>query len=253
MKKMKLAVAFAALVSVFGFSSCLNDSGSSDYPDYQAAVTVTGDEILGFRLYADNGSILIPTSQSVSQLPGLKNVKRLVIAFDLAGELAGTTPTLEPNKTYNVALSTQYYSVIPTSTVIDTYQNEAADTLMKNQDPIVSMEGLSAFKGYATTSMTVPYNQSKLFYMNAGYDSETDVDTSTGTLTLTVYYDSNSENAYSTGSSLFSFKLPEVEYGKFSADSINLVLQAKTTSSGDSFTTVKCRMAKSDLFPPRGY
>lgn len=89
--------------------------------------------------------------------------------------------------------------------------------------------------------------------MNAGYDSDQDIDPSTNTLTLTVYYDSNVENAYESGTSFFSFKLPEEEYGQFTADSINLVLKAKTTSSGDNFEEVKCRMAKSDLFPPRGY
>lgn len=252
MKKMKLAVVFAALVSVFGFSSCLNSDGGSNMPTFQAAVTVTGDEILGYRLYADNGSILIPTSQSAAQLPGLKNVKRAILAFDLVGE--EQVSTLEPNKSYNVVLSASYNSPIPTSTVIDTYQNEPADTLMKNQDAISSITGLYAVNGYATTTIAIPYNQSKMFYMNAGYNSNEDVDVSTNTLTLTVYYDANSDNAYATGSSLFSFRLPEAEYSRFSStDSINLVLKAKTTASGDKLEEVKCRMATSDFFAPRGY
>lgn len=251
MKKMKLAVAFAALVSVFGFSSCLNSDGNSNYPDFQATVTVTGDELMGYRLYADNGSILIPTSQSAAQLPGLKKIKRALVAFNIAGE--EKVSTLEPNKSYNVILDPQYSGSIPTSTVIDTYQNEPADTLMKNQDPITSIQGLYAVNGYATTTMTIPYNRSNLFYMNAGYDSSKDVDPSTNTLTLTIYYDNNSQNAYDSGSSPFSFKLPESEYGQFTADSINLVLKAKTANSGNDFEEVKCRMAKTDLFPPRGY
>lgn len=251
MKKMKLAVVFAALVSVFGFSSCLNSDGGNSGPDfYPVMATVTGDELLGYRLYADFGAVLIPTQQSASQL-SLKNVQRVIVGFSLP-ETEKVTK-LEPGKTYNVILDPYYCGRIPTSTVIDTYMNEPADTLIKNQDAINSIEGLQAIKGYATTYMNIPYSQSKMFYMNAGYDSNKDVDPSTNTLTLTVYYNSNVENAYSSGSSYFSFKLPESEYSQFTADSINLVLRAKTTSTGDSFEEVKCRMAKSDLFAPRGY
>ena len=42
MKKMKLAVFFAALVSVLSFSSCLDTNSESAY-DGIALVTVTGD------------------------------------------------------------------------------------------------------------------------------------------------------------------------------------------------------------------
>ena len=207
MKKMKLAVVFAALVSVFGFSSCLNDSGGASGPDFcNVFVTVTGDELLGYKFYADFGSVLIPTSQSAAQL-SLKNVKRAIVAFSLPE--AEKVSQLEAGKTYNVILDPMYCLQIPTSTAIDTYMNEPADTLFKNQDPITSIQGLSAVKGYATTSMTIPYSRSKRFYMNAGYDSDQDIDPSTNTLTLTVYYDSNVENAYESGTSFFSFKLPE--------------------------------------------
>lgn len=250
MKKMKLAVVFAALVSVVGFSSCLNSDGNSG-PAFASFVTVTGDDLLGYKLYSDVGYTMVPTSQSVSQLPWLKNTKRALVWFDIAAE---ENPTqLEPNKNYNVVLSNTGSFPLFTNTVIDTYQNEPADTLQANQDPITSIQGLWAVKGYCNATIGVQYDPSKRWYMNAGYDSSEDVDPSTNTLTLTVYYDSNAENAYDSGSSYFSFKLPESEYGQFTADSINLVLRAKTTNSGDSFEEVKCRMAKSDLFAPRGY
>lgn len=249
---MKLAVVFAAFVSVLSFSSCLNSDGDSNYPNFQAVVTVTGDEILGYRLYADYGPVLIPTSQSVAQLPGLKNIKRAIVAFDVVGEENVTS--LDPKKSYNVVLNAAFCAGIPTSTIIDTYENEAAtDTLFKNQDPIVSFEGLYALKGYANVTMTIPYDRTKMFYMNVGYDSDKDVDASKNTLSLTVYYDNNTSNTYEQGRSVFSFKLPEEEYGKFTNDSIDVVLKAKTTSSGEELQELKCKMAKSDLFAPRGY
>lgn len=252
MKKMKLAVMFAALVSALTFSSCLNGDGGPSGPAFgNVLVTVTGDELLGYKLYSDYGPILIPTSQSVAQLPGLKKIKRAIVAFDLVGDQ--DISVLEPGKSYNVVLNPNYCGGIPTSTVIDTYQNEAADTLFKNQDPISSFEGLYAVNGYANVSISVPYDRTKMFYMNAGYDSDLDVNSSTNTLSLTVYYDNNSSNAYEIGNSIFSFKLPAQEYGKFEGDSINLILKAKTTSSGDKVEELKCRIHKSELFPPRDY
>lgn len=45
---MKLAVFFAALVSVLSFSSCLDTNSESAY-DGIALVTVTGDEFIGYN------------------------------------------------------------------------------------------------------------------------------------------------------------------------------------------------------------
>ena len=66
MKKMKLAVFFAALVSVLSFSSCLDTNSESAY-DGIVLVTVTGDEFLGYKLYADGGGILVPTAANMKQ------------------------------------------------------------------------------------------------------------------------------------------------------------------------------------------
>ena len=49
MKKMKLAVFFAALVSVLTFSSCL-DSNGDGRQEMRANVTVVGDELIGYKL-----------------------------------------------------------------------------------------------------------------------------------------------------------------------------------------------------------
>lgn len=66
MKKMKLAVVFAALVSVFGFSSCLNSddngNGGWDYADY---VTVVQGYLGNTVLKTDGGLTLTPLNSSI--------------------------------------------------------------------------------------------------------------------------------------------------------------------------------------------
>ena len=252
MKKMKFAVCLSALAVVLGFSSCLN-SDDSDYPDYQSSVTVTGDEMLGYKFYADNGSILVPTSQSAMQAPGLKKVKRAVIAFDLADSNSGQK--LEPNKQYTIVLHPNYSQGIPTFNVINRYNNAAADTLVQNQDPIQDMSGLFVKNGYATLGVTFQISPTGPFYMNVGYESDKDVDVEGKTLTLHLYYDKKSPNAYQTVSSLFSFRMPESEMHKFSSasnDSINVVLKTKASDYGASADKeLKCKMAVRDFMVPR--
>ena len=127
MKKTKLAVLFAALVSVLGFTSCLESEGSSNYPTFQAAVTITGDKLLGYTFYCDAGENikLQPTTESVANL-NLDGVKRAVIGFDLADDYTGVTQ-LQPNTTYTVIVnSLPYYTYgIPTYTmVVDTLSSQ---------------------------------------------------------------------------------------------------------------------------------
>ena len=68
---LKLSTLLIALASVFTFSSCLNSDDDTNNPAYYSYVTIAGDSAFGYTFYADNGSILIPTSTSVEQvLPG---------------------------------------------------------------------------------------------------------------------------------------------------------------------------------------
>lgn len=88
--------------------------------------------------------------------------------------------------------------------------------------------------------------------MNMAYSSDVDVDAANNTLNLTLYYDNNAENAYTQASDvLYSFQLPSEVYGTFSSDSIKLVVKADGSSSQELKKEVK--IAKSSLFPPRGY
>lgn len=62
---MKLAVVFAALVSVFGFSSCLDSDGGGSSWDYADYVTVTQGYLGGTVLKTDGGLTLTPLSSSM--------------------------------------------------------------------------------------------------------------------------------------------------------------------------------------------
>ncbi|WP_178795973.1 NigD1/NigD2 family lipoprotein [Bacteroidaceae bacterium] len=251
MKKMKLAVVFAALVSVFGFSSCL-DSGESGPSTKSWLVTVTGDRYTGFQFYADNGGILVPTSTSVSSVgENLEKVKRILLYYSFVNE---ETIPANPTETTKYDITFQGATAIDTKNVINLYQNENADTLITNKDAIGSFNIVSAYKGYITVGATFNYSgdAKKMPYMNMAYSSDVDVDAANNTLNLTLYYDNNAENAYTQASDvLYSFQLPSEVYGTFSSDSIKLVVKADGSSSQELKKEVK--IAKSSLFPPRGY
>lgn len=81
MKKMKLAVAFAALVSVFGFSSCLNDSDNGD-AQYLSLVTV-GSSFGTTFLYADEypNTTFIPTAVDLTQYGIKSTTRRAMVSY----------------------------------------------------------------------------------------------------------------------------------------------------------------------------
>ena len=103
---LKLSTFIVAIASVFTFSSCLDGSNGSTYPNYSSYVTISGDPIMGYTFYSDFGSILRPTTASVQEvLPGLSNsVKRAYIAFDLASDL-------KTEKTWKATRFTTSFSV----------------------------------------------------------------------------------------------------------------------------------------------
>ncbi len=69
MKKIKLAAIFAALVSMFTFSSCLDSSEGNSY-DCVAIVSVKGSALGGYYLLSDDGVTFNPVSSTV-----LENIK----------------------------------------------------------------------------------------------------------------------------------------------------------------------------------
>ena len=223
MKKMKLAVFFAALVSVLSFSSCLDTNSESAY-DGIVLVTVTGDEFLGYKLYADGGGILVPTAANMKQFGDWS--KEIVSAAPLHGG----------------------------ANMINTTRDvEAADTLYKNQDPVIDFYGgVIIYKGYITFSPQLNYNSSSPFYFNMSYREEDIVDNEK--LTLTFHYDNGESDSYNSTRALCSFPFSSELYSHFSeTDSIDVVLRAMQDRGGENYVKKEVRMATKDFRAPYGY
>ena len=253
---LKLSALLVALASVFTFSSCMNSSDESGYPSYSSYVTITGDDVFGYTFHSDFGATLKPTSASVAQvLPGLSgsNVKRAYVAFDLASE-AENGKELEKGKTYEIVLRESYYANYSIPTFSTVYKTEASDTLVtKNQRVLNVNKDIWAINGYANAQMTISYDQYKTFSMNTYY-SEEDIDAANNKLTLNLYYNSNSEAYTGQATSIFSFKLPENLAYSFQADTITLVMKAKTEYDGEFMSEVgSCKVAVKDFFTPNMY
>ena len=237
-------------------------------PSYTSYVTISGDEIFGYTFYSDFGYILRPTMQSVQEiLPGLSksDVKRAVVAFDLTSETENGKDLLA-GKTYDIILRQSYYAnyAIPTYNTIDIANNTAAADSLVNKNQYINNvnDSIWAINGYINTQMTLNYDQSKAFSVNTYYNSEKDVDVDQKTLSLNIYYNSNSNSNNAHGTSVFSFKLPEKEYMKFastsinpSQDSIKVILNAISDYDTNEMRKVgECNMAISDFYlSQRGY
>lgn len=261
MKKTKLAVLFAALVSVLGFTSCLDSEGTSNYPQFQASVTVTGDKVLGYTFYCDAGENikLHPTTESVAGL-NLDGVKRAVMAFDLTDDYTGVTQ-LQPNTTYTIVVNAAYSYGIPTYTMaVDTlssqYQSAGNDSIAVKGKQIASADANSFYvkNGYMTFYPRFNYGTSPL-YFGLYYDGEKDVDVAKGSLNMNVYFNNSTDGSsvISSASSIISMKMPVELYSKFmqtGKDSIDVTLNLNASTKQDP---LKCRMAVSDFMTPMAY
>lgn len=265
MKTLKFSTLLVALASVFTFSSCM-DSDSDDYGNrFRSYVTITGGSGFGYTFHDDVGCTLRPTEASIQAiLPGLatSNVKRAFVAFELVND--ETTTQLLPGKTYDINLVQDYYAnySLPTYSTIRRNPNPAtaeADTLItKNNGQINYInENIWAINGYVNAEMTIVYDGKSNPDMRLYYNPE-DVNATSNTLTLNVYYNSKEEDSYTQAQSIFSFELPSEVYNAFQTDSINLVLKANLGShdliSSPELTEVgRCKLATKDLFQPVAY
>ena len=252
---LKLSTLIVAIASVFTFSSCLNSGESSTYPTYSSYVTIAGDQLMGYTFYSDFGSILRPTSASVQEVLGLSSstVKRAFVAFDLASETENGK-NLESNKTYDIILRSSYYANYALPTYKTIRHTEYSDSLVTKNGHVQEInKDIWAINGYVNALVTINYNQNKAFYVNTYY-SEEDIDVANNTLNLNLYYNSNSENPSAQGQSVFSFRLPEevIYTHQFTADSINLVLNAITGFDNSQLSKVgECKVALKDFSEPR--
>ena len=241
--KSKLFILMAAWVSVVSLSSCLGESESYEYPKHEAVVTVGAD---AKKLYSDGGQVLKP----VNTITGLDKVERAYVAFNLTtSELNGST--LEQGMTYDVELDANYSYSIPTSSVIDLYENPVAvDSLTKTQRPIVGVNNLYVKNGYLTAALAFTTRQFAPYYVDLAFDSENDVDENTKTITFTLYYDCNATPANVQVNYPFSFRLPSSLFHRFSdASSINVVLKYMAGLGGET-NELTCTMKPEDFFLP---
>lgn len=231
MKKMKLAVVFAALVSVFGFSSCLNSDGESSSWDGGDYVTVK--EYLGSAyLLTDNGLTLTPTSSSV--LSGLMNgtsgyYPRAIVYYKLAeGEII-----TEGKTSYNISQITG--SILPSKEF-----NANPDTL-KADYSITSLEysSLSNFVWAKNGYINIPFTTriATNVTTNAFHLYATGV--SGDTLLTRFQQDAGGgDNAYQSIGTLISFKLPfnNPLYGQLEPKQDSIVI--KVVAKGENNTTL---------------
>lgn len=241
MKKMKLAVVFAALVSVFGFSSCLDSDGDSS--SWDAAGYVTVKEYLGSAyLLTDDGLTLTPATSSV--LSGLMNgtsgyYPRAYVYYKLAeGE------TFTSGKTsYTI---TQIWGNVLSSKDF----NANPDTLQADYS-ITSLEcsGLSnvvwAKNGYINVPFTTRIGTNVT--IDAFHLYATGV--SGDTLFTRFQQDAGGgDNAYQTIRTLISFKLPfnDPLYGQLEPrqDSIVVKIVAKGENNETLTKTTKYKWSE---------
>jgi hypothetical protein len=187
-------------------------------------------------------------------LPGLgkSGAKRAYVAFDLASETENGKE-LVAGETYQIIVRNDYFRpnyAIPTYETVKS--TEATDTLHTKNQRINNVDkNIWAANGYVNAHLTISYFSNKDFALKA-YCTEEDIDVANNTFNLNLYYNSNSEQTNSQGTSIISFRLPEEVAHKFQGESINLVLNAITDYEGISLTKVaECKMAVKDFYAPQ--
>lgn len=243
MKKMKLAAIFAGLVSVFTFSSCLNDGDSGPNYDLYEIVTVEDGSIFGGPVLKGDawGYTYTPVASSV--LAGLKAsdgsyYKRAQVGIKL---MEGEAIT-EGKKSYKV-------SEVGVMAILNYKDfNVRADTL-KTDYALVSLEDSNnkiwAINGYVNVPFTFKTKEQLSmndFHLYAAVEAKED------TLVTRLRQTKGDDDAYQTGSALISFHMPfnDMEfYDTFNkvvpkSDTIVVKVTAKGENDKELVSTVKC-------------
>ena len=239
---MKWAVLFAAMVSVLGFSSCLESEEGDSYDLYEY---VTVDSYMGTAtLIGDqSGYTYVPVTKDVLSALEMKDgsfYKRALVAIKLAEEFT------QGKTTFNIS-SVQVYNYIPYKEC-----NVNPDTLdAKNYGDYDFLSlGTGSSKpwvksGFANVTFNVAIpdanpslNDFHLYFTGASND----------TLYAKLRYTKNNTTAYSSMSELVSFELPSYDpaYSQLqTSDSIVLTVVAKTANG--VITTTSGKFAQRDL------
>lgn len=264
MKQTKFCILFIMLISAGMFCSCLSNDDDTQWSTFNGIyVTVDGDNIRGYKLYTDFDAILIPNTESLSQISWLKDVKRAIVSFNLA-EDNGSTTQLEAGKTYDIILNDAYgmNKQIPTFiTSIDTlseeYQRNGKDSIALKNKKIYSFEkeegSFYVKNGYMNVIPAFDYDPYKPVYFLLYYDGEKDIDLANNKLSLHLYFNNSTQNPSGSISSFISLEMPGDIYYKFQDkglndhDLIDVYLSAKTATGSDE---IHCKMALKDFMLP---
>ena len=244
MKKMKLAAIFAGLVSVFTFSSCLNDGDSGPNYDFYEIVTVEDGSIFGGPVLKGDARGYTYTPVASSVLAGLKAsdgsyYKRVQVGIKL---MEGEAIT-EGKKSYKV-------SEVGLIAILNYKDfNVQADTL-KNEYALVSLLEDSNNKIWAINGyVNVPFTFKTKEQLNMNDFHLYAVEAKEDTLVTRLRQTKGADDAYQTGGgALISFHMPFNDmkfYETFNkvvpkSDTIVVKVTAKGENDKELVSTVKC-------------
>lgn len=227
-----MAVAFAALVSVFGFSSCLDSGDGTSGYDWAGYVTVKDDYLTGAHLVAENGVQLMPVSSSILAPLKLKDgsyYKRLSVAVKfLEGEILS-----EDKKSYKITQLVDY-GLLPYKDF-----NLQPDTL-KEDYSLVSLDGDRWREPWAANGyVNVPFK-----FRTSGPNLSVDdfhmytVDAKEDTLYTRLRQTKGNNSSYDTGETFISFAIPVNSplYYQLEPKADSIVI--KITAPGDNGQTL---------------
>lgn len=244
---------------IFVLTSCLdNDDNRQHVAFNNMAVTVSGDELGGYRLYTDFDAVLLPSN--LSQLSWLREVRRAVVSFDVSDGSVTDVSGLEAGHTYNIVLSGA--AEIPTyiscvDTLSEDYQVFGQDSIAVKNKAVQSVnqtEGQYYVKnGYMNVVPVFYYDPYRAVSFLLYYDGSKDVDIAGRKATFNLYFDNNAPNAWNTISSLISLRMPDEVYSRFmqagvaDTDSVDVCLNVRTQTGT---VTLEYRAALEDFMLP---
>lgn len=264
MKQSNFYILFFLMLCAEVFTSCLSNDDETQWSKFNGVyVTVSGDKLHGYELYTDFGAILVPTTESLNQMPWLKEVQRAIISFNLVEDCESITQ-LEAGKTYDIILNSTdgMNQQIPTFTVkIDTlseeYQRNGQDSIALRNKKVHSIEkspGTFYVKnGYMNIIPTFDYDPYRPVFFLLYYNGEKDVDIIDNKLSLNLYFNNSIQSPSSSISSFISLEMPMELYYKFQDkglndnDSIDVYLNAETVTGSEQ---IHSKMALKDFMIP---
>ena len=210
-------------LSVVTLVSCLdNDDNRQSVTFNNMAVTVSGNELEGYRLY--------------------------------------TVSDLESGHTYDIVLSEA--AEIPTyiscvDTLSEDYQIFGQDSIALKNKAVQSVnqtEGQYYIQnGYMNVVPTFYFDPYSAVSFLLYYDGNRDIDTTGKKATFNLYFDNNAPNAWNTTSSLISLRMPDEVYSRFiqtgltDDDTIDVCLNVRTQTGT---VTLEYKTALEDFMLP---